>query len=172
MPLADREDGGNLVIDPPRPVWERSVLSVAELTAWSWLVAATGEAMLKVLPQLAGGCINYWEAGNWALNPAAEPVGPKTGPEHRNVHMHLIGRSRMPSSPDHAWGEAPRFPSFADRLAWASGHSRFSAQECLAIVEATDGLLRGKFAMAGLEGWKACEHCGHPSALQSGHGCA
>ena len=34
--------------------------------------------MIDVLPQLAGGCINYWEAGNWALNDEAEPKGART----------------------------------------------------------------------------------------------
>ena len=65
--LVDRIDGGNLIVNPQRPVWERSELTALELTQWSYLVAATGRAMLDVLPQLAGGCINYWEAGNWAL---------------------------------------------------------------------------------------------------------
>ncbi|MGZ5446485.1 MAG: hypothetical protein ACXWLY_31685 [Thermoanaerobaculia bacterium] len=62
--LVDREDGGNLIVEPPRDVWERSELTAEELTLWSFLIAATGRAMLDVLPQLEGGCINYWEAGN------------------------------------------------------------------------------------------------------------
>src|SRR3954470_19474012 len=77
--LVSREDGGNLIVTPPRDVWERSVLTPVELMRWSFLVAAAGKAMLDRLPQLEGGCINYWEAGNWALNERAEPVGPKTG---------------------------------------------------------------------------------------------
>jgi hypothetical protein len=93
MPLLDRRDGGHLIVEPPRAVWERSLLARDELIAWSLLVAATGAAMLDALPQLAGGCINYWEAGNWALNPAAPPPGPKTAPGSRQVHMHLLGRS-------------------------------------------------------------------------------
>src|SRR5689334_16291033 len=97
--LVDRADGGNLVVNPPRTVWERSALAPDELTAWSFLVAAAGQAMLETLPQLDRGCINYWEAGNWALNDAADPPGPKTAPEHRQVHMHLLGRSRFASSP-------------------------------------------------------------------------
>ena len=108
--LVDREDGGNLVVNPPRAVWERGELTAGELTAWSHLVAATGAAMLRTLPQLEGGCINYWEAGNWALNDAADPAGPKTAPAFRSVHLHLLGRSRFARSPDWAWGEAPRFP--------------------------------------------------------------
>ena len=31
-------------------------------------IVQAGRAMLDVLPQLENGCINYWEAGNWALN--------------------------------------------------------------------------------------------------------
>jgi hypothetical protein len=99
--LVSREDGGNLVVEPPRPVWERSELEPDELTAWSTLVAAAERAMLDVLPQLADGCINDWEAGNWALNEAAPPVGPKTGPRHRSLHLHLLGRSRTARSADH-----------------------------------------------------------------------
>src|SRR3954469_3701935 len=94
LTLVDRTDGGNLIVNPPREVWERSELLREELTLWSFLIAATGKAMLAALPQLQGGCINYWEAGNWALNQKADPVGPKTGREHRRVHMHLLGRSR------------------------------------------------------------------------------
>src|SRR3954465_4561251 len=88
--LVDRNDGGNLIVNPPRDVWERSELTAQELTHWGFLVAATGRAMLDTLPQLAGGCINYWEAGNWALNELAEPRGPKTAPTHRRVHLHLL----------------------------------------------------------------------------------
>jgi len=53
--LVDRDDGGNLIVNPPRNVWERSELSAVELSLWSSLVAATGRAMLDVLPQLEGG---------------------------------------------------------------------------------------------------------------------
>jgi hypothetical protein len=57
--LVDRQDGGNLIVTPPRDVWERSELTGAELTAWSLLVAASGRAMLEALPQLDGGGINF-----------------------------------------------------------------------------------------------------------------
>src|SRR4051794_33991960 len=110
--LLGRADGGHLVVNPPRPVWDRSELSAPELAAWSALVAASGRGMIDVLPQLDGGCINYWDAGNWALNDAADPVGPKTGPSHRPVHLHLLGRSRTAAHPSWQWGEAPRFPAF------------------------------------------------------------
>src|SRR5262245_61979829 len=90
--LASRENGGNLVVNPPRPVWERSELTPDELARFAFLVAAAGRAMLEVLPQLAGGCINYWEAGNWALNDAAEPVGRKDARTYRQMHLHLLGR--------------------------------------------------------------------------------
>src|SRR5690349_17361720 len=88
--LCDRKDGGNLIVNPPREVWDRSELFPTELIAWSFLVAATARAMLDVLPQLEGGCINYWDAGNWALNEDAEPRGPKRGEVHRRVHLHLL----------------------------------------------------------------------------------
>src|SRR3954462_4778859 len=80
---ASREDGGNLVVNPPRRVWERSELTPSELTQFAFLVAAAGRSMIEVLPQLAGGCINYWEAGNWALNDEAEPPGRKDAKAHR-----------------------------------------------------------------------------------------
>ena len=48
--LLSRSDGGNLLVNPPRPVWERSELTAKELTQWSALVAATGRAMLDVSP--------------------------------------------------------------------------------------------------------------------------
>ncbi len=74
--LVGREDGGNLLVNPPCEVRERVELTPDELKDWSFLVAAAGQAMLRTLPQLESGCINYWEAGNWALNFAAEPSRP------------------------------------------------------------------------------------------------
>jgi hypothetical protein len=141
--LVSREDGGNLVVNPPREVWERSELTPEELTQWSFLIAATGRAMLDVLPQLDGGCVNYWEAGNWALNDAAEPHGPKTARENRRVHLHLLGRS--PRSP--RWGEAPQFPDFAERLAWASAFAPLNEEECRAVVGRAEELLREKYGL-------------------------
>ena len=85
--LSDRNDGGHLVVNPSKDVWERGELSPNELVQWSYLVAATGAAMLKTLPVLAGGCLNYWEAGNWALNELAPPRGAKDVLQHRRVHL-------------------------------------------------------------------------------------
>src|ERR1051325_11241738 len=142
--LVDRRDGGNLIVNPPRPVWERSELTPAELTQWSFLVAATGRAMLEALPQLEGGCINYWEAGNWALNDAAEPRGPKSAPESRRVHLHLLGRSPRATHPAWRWGEAPQFPAFEERRAWASSFAPLTEDECRAVVARAIELLREK----------------------------
>lgn len=146
--LCDRLDGGNLIVNPPREVWDRSELQVGELTMWTFLVAATARAMLDVLPQLQGGCINYWDAGNWALNEAAEPAGPKRGPQHRRVHLHLIGRSRNAKSPAMTWGEAPFFPPFAERHAWAAGNQRLTPEECGAIMNRTRQLLAERYGVA------------------------
>jgi hypothetical protein len=146
--LIDREDGGNLIVNPPRNIWERGALDRDELAAWTFLVAATGAAMLASLKQLEGGCINYWEAGNWALNDDADPTGPKTAPCFRSVHMHLLGRSRFARNPAWAWGEAPRFPAFAERHEWAAGNAPLSASECEAVVAATVPLLADKYGMA------------------------
>lgn len=162
--LVDRQDGGNLVVNPPREVWERSELQPGELLAWSLLVAATGRAMIDALPQLAGGCVNYWEAGNWALNAQAEPMGEKTAPEFRRVHLHLLGRSPRALSADWRWGEAPGFPAFADRHAWAARHQRLTASECSAVLTAVDGSLRGKYGMAAADigSWRTCAGCAYP----------
>lgn len=169
--LVDRGDGGNLVVNPPRRVWERSALEVEELTAWAYLVAASGEAMLGELPQLEGGCINYWEAGNWALNDAAEPKGAKTAPAHRSMHLHLLGRSRFAKSPSHVWGESPRFPEYAERLTWAKDYARLTSEECNAIVSRAVELLARKFEMKNLPEWKRCEACGYPTPAAMRHAC-
>ena len=145
--LCDRQDGGHLIVNPPRPVWERSELAPLELAHWSLLVAATGRAMLETLPSLRGGCINYWEAGNWALNDLAEPHGPKSVQSHRRVHLHVFGRSRQASHPDWRWGESPRFPDYAASKSWAAGFAPLTASECDAVVENVRTLLEGPFRL-------------------------
>jgi hypothetical protein len=164
--LVDRDDGGNLVVNPPRPVWDRSALATDELMRWSALVAAAGAAMLEALPQLHDGCINYWDAGNWALNAAAAPVGPKTGPEHRQLHLHLLGRSPRATDPDFRWGEAPRFPDYADRLSWAAPHARLTPGECVRVVRGTQARLHTAygFAPAQVGTWRECTGCAYPFA--------
>ena len=143
--LIDRADGGNLIVNPPRDVWERSELNPDELTHWSFLVAATGQAMLEVLPQLEGGCINYWEAGNWALNEQAEPRGFKTAKASRSVHLHLLGRSPRANNPDVKWGEAPKFPDYADRLAWTAKNELLNLDECGKIISRLEKILVTKY---------------------------
>ena len=145
--LASREDGGHLVVLPPRDVWERSELEPEELTQFSFLVAAAARAMLDSLPQLEGGCINYWEAGNWALNDAAEPPGPKTARQHRHMHLHLLGRSPTSKSAAWRWGESPRFPDFAERHTWAAGFQPLTDPECRAIVAHTVDALTGRYGV-------------------------
>lgn len=166
--LVDRQTGGNLVINPPREVWERSELTATELTHWSFLVAATGKAMLDVLPQLAGGCLNYWEAGNWALHDEAEPKGAKTAPEHRRVHLHLLGRSRTTNDPSWRWGEAPVFPTFAERHAWAASNERLIAAECRDIVARVETLLMERYGTQAdqIADWFVCVGCGYPTPLK------
>jgi hypothetical protein len=165
--LVDREDGGSLVVNPPREVWERCELSAAELTQWSFLVAATGAAMIETLPQLQGGCVNYWEAGNWALHEQAAPVGPKTAHDYRRVHLHLLGRSRSAKDPSWKWGEAPRFPDFADRHRWAGNFQRLNAEECVQIVVRLERLLNEKYGVdsSQMESWSPCTNCRYPTVL-------
>jgi diadenosine tetraphosphate (Ap4A) HIT family hydrolase len=162
--LVDRADGGNLVVNPPRPAWDRSALDADELARWASLVAAAGAAMLAELAPLGGGCINYWDAGNWALNDAAEPRGRKNGPEHRQLHMHLLGRSPDATDPDLRWGEAPRFPAYADRLEWAAAHARLRPDECLAVVRRTQASLIARYGFApdAIEAWEECRGCSYP----------
>ncbi len=168
LAFVSREDGGNLIVNPPRAVWERSELSPEELTRWGFLVAATGRAMLTVLPQLADGCINYWEAGNWAVHDEAEPRGPKFPLTHRQVHLHLLGRSRNAADPAWRWGEAPKWPDFRDRLRWVASHQRLTADECSRIVSSTLELLLTVYGMspADLQPWKCCSGCGYPVAVR------
>ncbi len=143
--LVGRADGGHLCVDPPRDVWERGELSAGELTQWSFLVAASASAMLETLPQLQGGCINYWEAGNWSLHHDATPAGPKAAPLARRVHLHLLGRSRNSTDPDWKWGEAPRFPPFAERLSWSARFEPLREDECASIVERARRLLTTRY---------------------------
>lgn len=145
--LNDRGDGGHLVVQPPRPVWDRTALTPLELAAFSYLVAAAAAAMLRALPQLDGGCINYWDAGNWALNPEAQPIGPKRGPEARELHLHLFGRSRSARNPNWMWGEAPRFPSYLERLDWAGGLKPLSSDECALVASTTVEILRARYSI-------------------------
>jgi hypothetical protein len=166
--LVSREDGGNLVVIPRREVWERSELSREELMLWSFLVAAAGRAMLDVLPQLGGGCINYWEAGNWSLNDDADPPGPKDRRQSRRVHLHLLGRNPRATHPDWRWGEAPNFPDFANRHSWAAGFERLTPEECVAVVQRTERLLDENYGV-GAEPWRACSVCGYPAPSASSH---
>lgn len=143
--LCDRRDGGHLIVNPPREVWERSCLSVPELLRWSLLVAATGRAMLDTLPVLRGGCLNYWEAGNWALNDRTDPVGPKNPEIHRRVHLHIFGRSPNAADPDWRWGEAPRFPNYEDTPARAARFTPLDDGECQRIGERLRSLISNEF---------------------------
>jgi diadenosine tetraphosphate (Ap4A) HIT family hydrolase len=165
--LVSREDGGNLVVNPPRSVWERSELTAEELTRFAFLVSAAGRAMIDTLPQLADGCINYWEAGNWALNDAASPPGRKAARRHRQMHLHLLGRSPTSTNPAWRWGESPIFPAFAERHSWASRFERLTAAECRQIVDRAETLLRTTY---GLDPGKMvtsspCDSCGYPTPM-------
>lgn len=146
--MVDRRDGGNLWVLPPREVWDRSELDREELIQWSFLVAAAGRAMLDALPQLEGGVINYWEAGNWALNHAAEPKGQKVGYHHKKVHMHLVGRSPDSKDADWQWGEAPMYPYYKDAAAWMADKKGLTDQECRAVAEKTRWLLVNHYDVA------------------------
>lgn len=167
--MIDRQDGGQLVVNPPRRVWERIALDLPELIAWNLLVAATGRAMLDCLPQLQSGCVNYWDAGNWALNDDAEPPGPKPGPTHRVLHQHVIGRSPRSGDPDWRWGESPFFPAFADRFAWSQGKTPLTPDECVAIVGRVREVLLTAYEVppADVHDGITCVICGYPAPVAS-----
>lgn len=166
--LLSRQDGGNLVVNPPRPVWERSELTRDELMHFGFLVASAGRAMIDTLPQLEGGCINYWEAGNWALNDHAEPKGSKKARDFRRMHLHLLGRSPASKDPSWQWGESPRFPIYAERSAYALKYERFTAAECGPIVAQTEKLLKTLYQLqpSDIDPRFSCDHCGYPTISQ------
>ena len=141
----DRSDGGHLIVNPPREVWECSELTAEELVRWSFLVAAAGRAMIDALPQLEGGCVNYFEAGNWALNDAAPPPGPKKAREHRSMHIHIFGRSRNAEHPSWRWGEAPRLPLYKDRKDFSAAFRPLDAKECAAVARRLKSLLGARY---------------------------
>lgn len=163
--MLDRADGGQLVIHPPRRVWDRTALTRDELVAWDLLVAATARAMLDELPQLDGGCINYWDAGNWALNTAADPPGAKRGHAARVLHLHLCGRNPHSQDPAWQWGESPFFPPFAERFAWSRGKQPLTAHECAAIASRAVAVLRDVYLEPDAQGIDlgACDTCGYPA---------
>lgn len=163
--LVSREDGGDLVVTPSRPVWDRTELTPAELTRWSFLVNATARGMFDALPQLDEGCINYWDAGNWVLNDEAEPRGRKSGSRHRTLRLHLLGRSPNAKNDAWKWGEAPAFPRFATRAAWAAAFERFTPGECRAIVARAEELLIAEFgySQAEIDPWTTCSRCDYPT---------
>ena len=168
--LLSRENGGNLAVNPPRVVWERSELAPEELTQFAFLVSAAGRAMMDVLPQLAGGCVNYWEAGNWALNDEAEPKGRKDPRAHRRMHLHLLGRSPASTDPAWTWGESPRFPAYAEKESWAARFERLTPDECSQIVSCADALLRTRYGLSSgqIAAWSPCDACGYPAPIARG----
>lgn len=159
--MIDRSDGGQLVVHPPRRVWDRTALDAGELTQWTFLVAAAAGAMLDSLPQLRDGCVNYWDAGNWALNAAAPPVGRKSGPAHRVLHLHVIGRSPQSADSSWAWGEAPFYPAFADRFAWSRGKAPLTAAECGVLVARMRHLLFDRYKVDATPA-EVCRRCAYP----------
>jgi len=147
MVFLDRADGGHLIVNPPHDVWEQSELAPLDLAHWCFLVGAIGRAMIDVLPQLEGGCVNYFEAGNWALNDAAPPKGKKKrAPDYRRVHMHVFGRSPQARHPSWRWGEAPRLPDYKERQKWAKDLAPLTEKECKAIVKQAKDILRRRYA--------------------------
>ena len=133
-------------------------------------VSAAGRAMIDVLPQLAGGCVNYWEAGNWALNDEAAPKGRKDARSHRQMHLHLLGRSPTATDPSWKWGESPRFPAFSEKDSWSAHFERLTPEECCAIVSRADTLLRTTYAVSAgqIAAWSRCERCRYPTPVAAG----
>ena len=126
--------------------------------------------MIDVLPQLAGGCLNYWEAGNWALNDEAEPSGRKDARSFRQMHLHLLGRSPASTDPAWKWGESPRFPAFAEKISWAARYERLTADECSQVVSRAATLLRITYGLLSdqMSTWSPCEACAYPMPVAIG----
>jgi hypothetical protein len=73
--LISREDGGNLVVNPPRAVWERSELTPVELASFAFRVAACGRAMLRTQYGLLSGDIAAWSPFDNCGYPAPVAIG-------------------------------------------------------------------------------------------------
>jgi hypothetical protein len=78
----------------------------------------------------------------------------------------LIGRSINAKSSDWRWGEAPLFPRYADRTAWAAAHERLTPGEARAIVGAIRSILLDKyeFAPTAIDQNFICGSCSYPVA--------
>jgi hypothetical protein len=168
--LLDRLSGGNLVVLPPRKVWERTELTREELMNFSFLVASCAKAMLDTLPQLQDGCINYWEAGNWAVNDQSEPIGKKKARDFRKMHLHLLGRNPNSVDPRWQWGESPEFPKFAQRHTYSTKYERLTPDECWLIVSRANEILRSQYNVAAdaISEPVRCKHCSYPAVTKSG----
>ena len=94
------------------------------------------------------------------------PAGPKIVQRHRSVHLHLLGRSRHAKHPSWRWGEAPKFPDFADRFSWAETFTRLNPSECIRILTETERRLRDVYGHAAdqINAWSPCDTCGYPMA--------
>ncbi len=106
--------------------------------------------------------MNYWDAGNWALNVAAAPAGPKTGLGHRVLHQHVIGRSPHSTDPSWAWGESPFYPYFGDRFAWSVGKAPLTAAECGVVVARLSHLLLDRYGVDAVPSG-VCAQCNYPT---------
>jgi hypothetical protein len=62
------------------------------------------------------------------------------------VHLHLLGRSPGASHDSWQWGEAPRFPAFADRARWAAAFEPLTSAECDAVIARATTLLMTQYA--------------------------
>jgi hypothetical protein len=168
--MVSRLDGGNLIVLPPREVWDRSELTPAELTQWSFLVAATARAITRRFAAARRRMHQLLGRGQLA----AQPTGGATRSEEwarapQAAHA-PAGRSPTATDPSWRWGEAPNFPDFADRHTWAEKFERLNAEECRNIVARAESLLRERYGVpAGdLTSWSPCAACGYPTLLEQG----
>jgi diadenosine tetraphosphate (Ap4A) HIT family hydrolase len=78
-PHVSRSDGGHLIINPTKPVEDRTKLSGEKAIELMKLTMVAGEAMKNVLSQkgIEIGRINYQDNGNW----------------RHELHVHLYGRA-------------------------------------------------------------------------------
>jgi diadenosine tetraphosphate (Ap4A) HIT family hydrolase len=99
------EDGGHLIVEPRIPHTGIEACSRELRYRLIDAVAAASAAMLS-LPHMAGGIVNVQDNGNWFDRDG-------TGRSPKRLHIHIYGRA--PGATEQKFGEALRFPAYAER---------------------------------------------------------
>ncbi|GEM_PF-235240 len=99
-------DGGHLIVEPQVP---HTGIETCERDLRHRLIdgVAAASAALLSLPHMQGGIVNVQDNGNWFYRNGAGQRAPK------RLHFHVYGRA--PQAVEQPFGEALRFPSYAER---------------------------------------------------------